>query len=61
MIEPIYLGDAVYATDMGFQIMLTTDHHQENKAGNVIFLERVVMNNLMEYIKRRVESEGKES
>ena len=49
-IKPDYMGDAVYATHCDTNsIMLTTDHHEEAQAGNVIFLEPSVMLAVINY------------
>ena len=55
MIPPDYLGDAVYATDDGHGITLTTDTHFQPEAGNVIVLEPSVIAALLRYVKRMEE------
>ena len=53
MIGPQYLGDGVYATaEEDGSIMLTTGHHEQLEAGNVIFLEPEVLTFLDQYRKR---------
>lgn len=50
MTDPIYLGDGVYAhvDDIG-RLVLTTGHHEPNRADNTIVLEPEVMNSLDRY------------
>lgn len=51
-VPPDYLGDAVYATDDGYGLRLTTDHHEPAHAGNVIVLDPEVIAALERYIAR---------
>lgn len=55
MIPPDYMGDAVYATDNGYGVTLTTEHHEPSKAGNTIVLEPSVIAALLRYVKRMEE------
>lgn len=52
MINPQYLGDAVYVHQDEDSLVLTTEHHDPAKAGNCIFLEPEVLAALMKYITR---------
>lgn len=52
MIAPDYLGDAVYATEIDYGLMLTTDDHRRELAGNVIFFEPSTIAALERYIAR---------
>ena len=48
-----YLGDAVYATlDQHIKggIILTTDSHRESEANNIIYLEPLVIANLLKFL-----------
>jgi hypothetical protein len=56
--EPTYLGDGVYMSpcrDGG--IMLTTGHHLETQADNVIYLEPSVLMNLIQILERAMEQQ----
>ena len=58
MIGPQYLGDGVYATaEEDGSIMLTTGHHEQLEAGDVIFLEPRVLASLDQYRKRAREEQ----
>ena len=49
--EAQYLGDGVYASrNQWGQIVLTTGHHEEARADNVIFLEPEVAEALVAYV-----------
>ena len=48
LLEPEYLGDAVYVHDQGSQLALAVNHH-ENK---VIYLEPEIIKALISYAKR---------
>jgi hypothetical protein len=52
MINPQYLGDAVYAhlADDGLTLVITTEHYKPCKAGNTVFLEPSVQKALVDYI-----------
>ena len=50
MLEPAYLGDAVYAVDEGWQIILRLNNHQ-HEAGQIC-LDDSVVKSLEKYIKR---------
>lgn len=52
MNDPIYLGDAVYATIKDGVMVLTTDSHVLADAGNVIVLEPQVLDALVQYAKK---------
>ena len=53
MPEPEYLGDSVYAGKSEFdELVLTTDSHREEEAGNRIVLEPQVIAGLLSYIDR---------
>lgn len=45
--NPIYLGDALYATYDDYHVILTTEHHEPTQANNVIYLDKDVMKNLV--------------
>ena len=48
-----YLGDAVYATTdqhIKGDIMLTTESHRESEANNIIYLDPLVIANLLKFI-----------
>lgn len=49
MVEPVYLGDGLYASYNGYHLMLKTVGEDQE---NVIFLEPEVFDNLMEFAKR---------
>ena len=53
--NPQYIGDAVYASVDHGGLVLTTEHHDPNHAGNVIFLEPEGLRKLEEYIKTQRE------
>ncbi len=63
MNHPDYLGDAVYAhiddTYGENALVLTTDHHDPARAGNVIYVNQSVLAALLRYLKRTglIESE----
>ena len=44
-----YLGDGVYVTKHSYGIVLTTGHHEESKADNVILLDNGVLNSLSKW------------
>jgi hypothetical protein len=46
-----YLGDGVYSEFDGHQIKLTTSTGHDSYDSNVIFLDPVVVNNLLDYVK----------
>ncbi len=48
-IEPEYLGDSVYASYDGHHIVLTTGHHDRQKAGHIIYLDGEVVANLKKF------------
>lgn len=50
--NPQYLGDGVYASWNGEQIILTTGHHDPANADNVIFLEPDVLRALDAFRKK---------
>ena len=50
ILEPTYLGDAVYAVDEEWQIILRLNNHQ-NETGQIC-LDDCVVNSLEKYIKR---------
>lgn len=50
ILEPAYLGDAVYVTDEGWQIILRLNSH-DNTVGQIC-LDDCVINSLEKYIKR---------
>jgi|PlaIllAssembly_1097288.scaffolds.fasta_scaffold09012_9 catalase (peroxidase I) len=52
VVPPDYLGDAVYATDCGWEIVLTTGSHHRMDARDIIVLEPAVINALICYINR---------
>jgi hypothetical protein len=56
--NPIYLGDAVYATFTDYHVIVTTEHHEPHEANNVIYLEPSVLNKLVEWW-GQVEKEGR--
>ena len=59
MIKSSYLGDAVYATDIGCgAIMLTTDHHNPALASAQIILEPDVLVALDRYRERMKEAKN---
>jgi len=50
MIEnPIYLGDAVYATYDDYHVILTTGHHEPLEAQQAIYLDKDVIKNLVKW------------
>lgn len=54
--KPKYLGDGVYVdewNDFGPGIMLTTDSHKVEEAGNVIYFEPSVLKALTIWLKNR--------
>lgn len=54
MPEPSYLGDAVYVSPSSGvlgTLMLTTGHHEESSASNVIIMEPEVVTALINYIR----------
>ena len=44
-----YIGDGVYATKNSYGIVLTTGHHEESQADNVILLENSVMDSFSKW------------
>ena len=44
-----YIGDGVYASFDGYQIILTTGSHLPQQANNIIALESQVLNSLVAY------------
>ena len=54
--EPIYLGDAVYASNDGYQVWLHLNSHD---SAPLIALEPSVMYALVEYAKRTISFEPK--
>ncbi len=48
-----YLGDAVYSIFDGFGVWLHTDSHLPNEAGNKIYLEPQVIQNLFKFLSRK--------
>lgn len=55
-IETRYLGDGVYASYDGYQVVLTTGHYEAERAQAVIYLNLDVLAGLfryVEYIKKR--------
>ncbi len=51
MTEPMYLGDGVYASVDEYRgLVLTTGHHEPEKADDIIILEPDVLDNLMTYV-----------
>jgi hypothetical protein len=52
VIAPDYIGDGVYATENEYGLILTTGHHEQAKADNIIALEPSVIAALERYIKR---------
>jgi hypothetical protein len=59
MLKPDYLGDGVYVTedDVRGGIVLTTAHHEQLKADNVIFLNPEVLDALDRYLQRMKEGD----
>jgi len=53
--NPIYLGDGVYACFDGYHVWLTTGTHVIDEADNKIALEPEVLVAFMEYLKRHAE------
>ena len=50
MIEnPIYLGDAVYATYDDYHVILTTGHHEPSEAQTTIYLDKSVLAKLVKW------------
>lgn len=49
--KPQYLGDAVYICLDPYGVVLTTGHHLEEEASQVIILEPEVVQALVKYIK----------
>jgi hypothetical protein len=67
MENPIYLGDAVYATilDTG-SLMLTTGSHRKDEASDTIYLEPSVWESLVRFVasrgdERRLSTEGRQT
>ncbi len=50
--KPEYLGDAVYASVEHDSLVLTTDHHEQRQAGNVIILDLSTLAALERYLQR---------
>lgn len=50
MITPSYLGDGVYASFDRRGLVITTGHHEPDKADNVIVLEPFVIAALEKYV-----------
>jgi hypothetical protein len=48
--KPQYLGDGVYVSRLGPNLVLTTGHHDPDQADNVIALEPFVLENLRNYL-----------
>ena len=51
MSNPKYLGDGVYVTEDGGSFVLTTGHHEPQRAENVIWLDQEIIKELVEYIR----------
>ena len=51
--EPAYLGDGVYATAQPESecVMITTGHHEESKADNVVYIDHAIWLNLVRYMR----------
>ena len=56
LIKPDHLGDGVYATDQGHQIMLTANHHDPQQASDVIYVDARIIESLSLYQKRATAS-----
>ncbi len=54
--KPEYLGDGVYASynERG-QLVLTTGHHLETEADNIVYLEPKVLSALLKYVDKAKE------
>lgn len=55
MMEPLYLGDGVYVKPHPADptaVILTTGHHLNSKADNVIVLEEGIIDGLTAYLQR---------
>lgn len=50
--DPQYLGDGVYASFNGSQIVLTTGDHDPAKADNTIYLEPEVIRAFVGFMER---------
>ena len=51
-IEPAYLGDALYASDDGYHVVLTTGNHEPAFASNVVYIDPEGVEGLLAYIAR---------
>lgn len=61
-LEPRYLGDGVYVTDLAQEgIMLTTGNHDPNEADSIIMLEPEVVIFLVKYLEAIVANAPKRS
>ena len=49
MENPIYLGDAVYATYDDYHVILTAGDHDPIKAQHVVYLDKDVMAGLIKW------------
>ena len=57
-----YLGDSVYAKSDGYHIILTTENGIPGDPSNEIFLNPIVISNLLEYqewLEQQLKVEGK--
>lgn len=53
-LKPDHLGDGVYVTDCGHQLMLTANHHDPLQATDVIYLDGRVLEALNNYNARKI-------
>jgi hypothetical protein len=45
-----YIGDGVYIRDDGYQLVLTTGHHLEAEADNIVCLEDECVDGLLRFL-----------
>lgn len=51
--ETVYLGDGLYAIRTADEVILTTGHHDPEKAENIIYLDIQVIQSLIKFLQKR--------